>query len=160
MAHNVKMNVEFKKLADQMPALFERLNSKPPRTIDNLEDIPKKGKGIYVFHEKGKPLYVGRSNRLKDRLLEHGQEGSKPNSASFAFILTRKKLGFPPNTKRKQVEQHQNFEDTFLGEKKRVRKMKICVVQIADDKDQLKQALFEIYAAVALNTPYNDFSTH
>ena len=35
--------------------------------------------------------------------------------------------------------------------------MKIRVVQI---DDQVTQALFEIYAALALETKYNDFRTH
>ena len=32
-------------------------------------------------------MYVGRSDRLADRLLEHGQPANGPESATFAFNL-------------------------------------------------------------------------
>jgi hypothetical protein len=33
-------------------------------------------------------------------------------------------------------------------------------IRFTEEPDQIKQALLEIYCAVALATPYNDFSTH
>ncbi len=35
--------------------------------------------------------------------------------------------------------------------------MQVQVVEITDDYEQ---AMFEIYAAYVLNTPYNEFGTH
>ncbi len=32
--------------------------------------------------------------------------------------------------------------------------------KVIEIEDQITQALFEIYAALILNTKYNDFSTH
>ena len=47
-------------------------------------------KGIYVFYESGKPLYVGRSDRMRGSILEHGRPSSLHNSATFAFLLAMK----------------------------------------------------------------------
>jgi hypothetical protein len=33
-------------------------------------------------------------------------------------------------------------------------------IRFVEENDPLRQALLEIYAAVALCTPYNDFETH
>jgi hypothetical protein len=49
------------------------------------------------------------------------------------------------------------FADAFDAAKKRIRGMEYRYVEEAD---QSRQALLEIYCAVALATPYNDFSTH
>jgi hypothetical protein len=153
---NVEKRVTFNKLAKQMPKLLKRLKAEPIRTRGNLKDIPEKG--VYVFYEKGKPLYVGRSNRLKKRLLEHGQEGCKPNSAPFAFNLAggKRKLD-KKGTARKNWRQVPGLDKAFVQAKKRVREMKIRVVRI---DNQAKQALFEIYAILELKTAkYNDFTT-
>lgn len=153
------MNVTFKELADQMPGLLKSLESQPFRTMENLVDIPKQG--IYVLYENDKPLYVGRSNRLKARLREHYQESSTHTSATFAFNLAKEEMelsqGIPVRITRKELEQDPVFDTTFSKARKRVSKMKIRVVQV---DNQVTQALFEIYAALALKAPYNKFSTH
>jgi hypothetical protein len=33
-------------------------------------------------------------------------------------------------------------------------------IRFVEEPDTIRQALLEIYCAVALNTPYNDFATH
>ena len=142
----IKMNETFKKLIEEMPGLLQSLESKPFQTRDNLVGIP--AKGVYVFYENNKALYVGRSNRLKERIQEHSRPSSKKNSATFAFKIAGK---------RKELEQISGFNRGFVKAKKRVSKMNIRFVQI---DDQNKQALFEIYAALALETSYNDFKTH
>jgi hypothetical protein len=49
------------------------------------------------------------------------------------------------------------FAAAFIAAKKRIRAMEYRYVE---EKDQNRQALLEIYCAVALSTPYNDFGTH
>jgi hypothetical protein len=49
------------------------------------------------------------------------------------------------------------FVEGFKSAKKRLNQMQIRLVE---EPDQVRQALLEIYCAVALQTPYNDFSTH
>ena len=45
----------------------------------------------------------------------------------------------------------------FEQAKDRIRQM---YVRYVEESDPIRQCLLEIYAAVALDTPYNDFSTH
>jgi hypothetical protein len=49
------------------------------------------------------------------------------------------------------------FAAAFAAAKQRIRGMEYRYVEEAD---QNRQALLEIYCAVVLATPYNDFGTH
>ena len=151
------MNMNFNELVVKMPGLLQSLKSQPFRTRENLVGIPERG--VYVFYESDKALYVGRSNRLKARLQEHSRLSSTHNSATFAFNLAKKihAKEIPPDVTLKELEQASDFDKAFFEAKNHVAQMKIRVIQI---DDQVTQALFEIYAALALNAPYNDFSTH
>ena len=66
-------------------------------------------------------------------------------------------LGQKTRVPRKELEKAPGFDKAFWEARKRVSEMKIRVVQI---DDQVTQALFEIYVALALEATYNDFSTH
>ena len=126
----MKMNESFKKLIEEMPGLLQSLESKPFRTRDNLVGIPEQG--VYVFYENNKALYVGRSNRLKERIQEHSRPSSKKNSATFAFniAIAGKEMARYRDITRKELEQISGFNRGFVKAKKRVSKMKIRVVQI------------------------------
>ena len=58
---------------------------------------------------------------------------------------------------RREKEKAPGFDRAFFEAKKRVAAMKIRVIGV---EDQIEQALFEIYAHLALKTKYNDFGTH
>ena len=49
------------------------------------------------------------------------------------------------------------FVQAFMQAKERIRKMDLRFVE---ESDQTRQVLLEIYCAVALKAPYNDFNTH
>jgi len=49
------------------------------------------------------------------------------------------------------------FVEVFEAAKERVRKMEFRAVA---ESDQTRQALLEIYCAITLKTPHNDFGTH
>jgi hypothetical protein len=49
------------------------------------------------------------------------------------------------------------FRELFWQAKARVSRMTVRVVEIADP---IEQTVFEVYAALALGTRYNDFETH
>ena len=127
--------------------------------MDNLGQIPQKG--VYVFYENGKPLYVGRSNTVKKRLKQHSYESSKHYSAQFAYKLAnemyKEKSGSTERVTRKDREQTLRNEGFMPNAITRIKQMDILVVEI---EDQPKQALFELYAVVALKPKYNDLSTH
>ena len=152
------MDIEFKKLIEQMPQLLSNLKKKKPLEMNNLDGIPTHG--VYVFYEKNKPIYVGRSNRLKSRIREHYRESSTHDSATFAFNLAKEEMGINQRTPitRKELEKAPGFDRAFYEARLRVKEMEVRVVQI---DDQATQALFEIYAVLALKTRrYNNFRTH
>ncbi len=153
----MKINEQFSGLVEQMPGLLQSLESQRFRTVEDLADIPKQG--VYAYYEGNKALYVGRSNRLRERLREHCGDGSTHTSATFAFNIAKEEWGpSADDVTRKKLEEDPGFNKVFSEARKRVREMKIRVVQI---DDQITQALFEINAALALETTqYNKFDTH
>ncbi len=58
---------------------------------------------------------------------------------------------------RQSLERDLKFRAAFRRAKARVRRMDIRFVQ---ERDPTRQALLELYVAIALGTPYNDFDTH
>lgn len=151
---------QFNEMIQTLPVLLSKLQSSPTIDRENLQGIPICG--IYVFYENQEPIYVGRSDRLKQRLLEHGQPSSVPNSATFAFNLAKDKAetkGFDnPVFTRATVQIIPEHRDLFLEAKRRVAAMKLRVVEVVGSVDQ---TVFEVYAALALKTTrYNSFENH
>ena len=153
------MSKKFDQTIAKMPKLLKELESKPFLTRDKLADIPHKG--VYVFYQKNRPFYVGRSNNLKQRIQQHGRPSSRHNSASFAFTVAKEMMEsnekIPEFITRKELEEAPGFDKAFYAARLTVAKMQIRAVEIPD---QIEQAIFEIYAHLTLNTRYNDFSTH
>lgn len=152
------MTKEFDQIVAEMPHLRLRLQEAELLSRDDLHGIPQRG--VYVLYEDGKPIYVGRSNRLRDRLLQHSRQSSTHNSATFAFNLAKERAarrGIDTSQARNQLERDPVFKDLFTQAKKRVSLMRIRTVQI---ENSVTQTLFEVYAALALKTPHNDFDTH
>jgi len=153
------MQDKFSEYIRRMPILLNEIKVTPLLNRNELEGIPKSG--IYVFYREGKPLYVGRSNRLKGRIQEHGRPSSDHYSATLAFRMAKEEMArlhdIPKDITRKELEEAPGFGMLFFNARLRVAQMKIRVIGI---NDQVTQALFEIYAALALNTEYNDFGTH
>ena len=130
---------------------------------------PSETAGIYCFYENGKPLYVGRTGNLRERVLEHRQQGNGHNIASFAFNIA--KIDFSEEFKRKypnkdidkfgrkKLSKDPDFNAKFTAAKARVRKMSVRFVEI---HDSIEQTIFEVYAHMELGTPeeFNNFDTH
>jgi hypothetical protein len=155
----VDVDHSFKRLVNQLPSLLESLDKSPLRPWHNLGILPSKG--IYVFYENRRPIYVGRTNLLKNRIAEHGRPSSMHNSAPFAFNLARasgREKGIDLKMSRSKLEQSPAFATLFSEAKERVTKM---LVQVIEVDDPVIQTLFEVYASLALKTTeYNDFDTH
>lgn len=120
--------------------------------------------GIYVLSENGRNLYVGRSNNIRRRLGRHCNPGATHRMAAFAFRLAREATGrleatYAPGAggTRDELMLDTNFVTAFNAAKARIRAMEFRFVEEADPT---RQALLEIYIAVTLETPYNDFDTH
>ena len=154
-------------VADRLPVLLKQLKGSNFIVRDRqgrLSMIPPKG--IYVFYKTGKPLYVGRFDRMRERLLEHGRPSSTHNSATFAFLLAMemaKCAGIDrAGIARDDLQIADEFKPLYDQAKERVRDMQIKVVGI---DDAIEQSVFEVYAALHLKTTrayggYNDFENH
>nr|BAM62444.1 putative integron gene cassette protein [uncultured microorganism] len=155
------MNNRFKKLLDELEPSFQRMKAMKSVDITDLpKDIPSTG--IYALFENGKPLYVGRSNRMRSRLQEHCRPSSNHNTAPFAFRLAREHTGninptYSSKGSRAMLEKDPAFKKSFDQAKKRVRAMKVKYVS---EKDPLRQYLLEIYIALSIKARHNDFDTH
>ena len=113
--------------------------------------------GIYVLYENGEPMYVGRSDKLADRLLSHGRPSSGSESATFAFNLARAECPSFATMSRRHLLRNEGFRQRFDSAKERVRRMEVRVVGLADP---IEQTIFEVYAHMKLDTPFNSFENH
>ena len=120
-------------------------------------------KGVYLLSEGEKHLYVGRSNDIKKRIGRHSRPGATHRMAAFAFRLAREVTGNlkatykKGNGSRSALMEDEKFVAAFDAAKARIRKMNLRFVE---ENDPVRQALLEIYVAVVLNTPYNNFDNH
>ena len=147
------MSPEFRQAVEKLQSKFELLCGAPPYVAGG--SLPKEG--VYLFCENGEPLYVGRSDNIPQRRRQHTQSGSRPNQAAFASLLARAETKRPIDY-RKGARERLLADDVFMGSfsdaKKRIAKMEFRAVA---ESDPFKQALLEIYCAITLKTPYNDF---
>jgi hypothetical protein len=155
------MHGAFKKQLSRLEPKRSQLMSMIPTTRDTLpKGMPVKG--IYLFSEAGRHLYVGRSNTLRRRIGRHCRESARVNMASFAFRLAKEQCGIGPATYRKgygraDVVLRDDVAKAFVAAKRRIRAMEIRFVA---EEDPMTQMLLEAYVAVVHNTPYNDFDNH
>lgn len=123
---------------------------------------PKPMQGVYLFSEGDRHLYVGRSNNIPKRYAGHTGQSATHLSAAFAMLLARAETGRKadykkgPNT-RKELMLDPVFRPSFDAAKARIRAMEFRAVE---ETDQTRQTLLEVYCAIALATPHNDFGTH
>ncbi len=155
------MNEKFRQFVEFLEPSYQRLMRMEPVSVLSLPgDVPRSG--IYLFSEEGAHLYVGRTNRLRQRLQEHCRPSSTHNSATFAFRLAREATGqiqasYREEGSRSVLEQQPAFQEAFATAKNRVSQMQ---VRFVGEPEPMRQALLEIYVSVCLGTPYNDFDNH
>jgi hypothetical protein len=154
------MHETFRAHVEALHPSFERLIAMTPVTVASLPSVMPE-RGVYVFSEGATHLYAGRSNRLRPRLREHGRPSSGHNTAPFAFQLARQETKtvatYRPTGSRSELEADPVFAAAFADAKRRVRAMDIRFV---GEADPVRQALLEMYVAVALGTRFNDFNNH
>lgn len=160
------MNEKFRQHIESLHPLFERLRNSTPFQFASLQNVfpanilPKAG--IYLFSDGEHHLYVGRTNNIRKRLQQHCRPGSSHNSAPFAFRLAREARKVPQATytihgARAHLLQDPDFALAFTDAKARLCTMDIRIVE---ESNPHRQALLEMYVAVALDAPYNDFDNH
>ena len=156
------MDATFARAVESLHGSFEQLLEMPPAGHGRLPaNMPLQG--VYLFSEDGRHLYTGRSSRLRRRFGQHCSPGSQHNQAVFAFRLARESTGMivPAYISREGsrvgLSRDTAFIEAFSAAKARIRAMEYrCVAEA----DQTRQALLELYCAIALCCPYNDFNTH
>lgn len=155
------MRDSFEKYVNDLEPFFQRLVGMAPVTIGQLKP-PLPERCVYLFSESGLPLYVGRTNHLSKRVKQHSAAWAQHNQAVFAFRLARHETGkvlpgYTKETARATLLSDPVFSAAFVHAKERIRSMQLRFVPV---DDPLRQALLEIYVAVVLETPHNDFETH
>lgn len=155
------MNEQFRQHIESLHPSFELLRSSVPFQFASLPKILPKA-GVYLFSDGEHHLYVGRTNSIRKRLQQHCRPGSSHNSASFAFLLAREARKVPQATykthgSRAHLLQDHDFALAFTAAKARLRTMNIRVVE---ESNPHRQALLEMYVAVALAAQYNGFDNH
>ena len=155
------MNPKFGNLTGVLEQRLQALLAMPPvRSCSFPRHIPKRG--VYLFSEGADHLYTGRSNGMRTRLRNHCRPKGGHNVATFAFRMARKLTGQLKATYKAQGSRihllaSPVFSTAFTNAKDRIRNMDIRFVQ---EDDAVTQALLEIYVAVVLETPFNDFENH
>lgn len=156
------MDEKFRQFIESLDSSFQKLMTMAPVKVANLPtDMPDAG--IYLFSEGEKHLYVGRTNTMRERLQNHCRPSSRHGSATFAFRLARELTGNLVAIYKQGVGSRQylgndpDFKNVFTCQKERIRNMNVRYVS---ESDPTRQALLEMYVAVSLATPYNDFDNH
>ena len=157
------MDARFGALVDQLHPAFEKLVGRKPVNNGSIPDFGSALRGIYLFTEAGRHLYVGRSNRLLARYKNHWMPKKTEREAAFAFRLAREMTGQLKATyktgegSRKHLATDEKFSQAFTSAKERIKAMDYRWVE---ETNPTCQCLLEIYASVVLQTPYNDFDNH
>jgi hypothetical protein len=156
------MHPVFREHVDSLQPSFERLLEATPFRFDELREQRLPERGIYLFTEADVHLYVGRSDGIAKRLRHHCAPGATHLQAAFAFRLAREATGqlkasYKPEGSRAHLMTQEAFKTEFDAQKARLRRMHIRVVQ---EDHPIRQALLEMYAALALASRYNEFGNH
>jgi predicted GIY-YIG superfamily endonuclease len=155
------MNDHFAAVIRSLEPSFQRLIAMHPVKPSSMPPTTPKA-GIYLLSEGNHHLYVGRTRDIKGRIGRHCKPGATHRMAAFAFRLAREATGnltatYKQEGSRSALMDDPPFRKAFDEGKKRIREMDLRFVQ---EDDPVRQAVLEIYVAVALQTPYNDFDTH
>lgn len=155
------MNPKFAEIIELLEPTFKNLIQMQPVSAERLpRTMPMKG--IYLFSEGDKHLYVGRSNNIRRRIGLHCRPGSQHNQATFAFRMARHQTGRTDATyttagSRSEMVKEAVFGSAFVASKAHIRSLELRFVE---ECDPTRQALLEIYTATVLETPFNDFENH
>ena len=110
----------------------------------------------------GQHLYVGRTNGIRRRLQNHCRRSGTHYTATFAFRIARQTTGQMKAPYAKAGSRDQLSEDPVFGSEFERAKQRVSTMDIrfVEETDAVRQALLEIYVALALETKFNDFDNH
>lgn len=146
----------------KMDALFAELLAKFEAAPTVKKDkLPIHG-GIYVFYDKGRAIYVGRANNIRNRIQWHTRKSSGSESATFAFNLAKMefvKEDAMSKLRRAELMAISEFLEIFDKHKLNLSNCEIKCIEIEND---VLQTMFEPYLALKLGTypKNNTFENH
>lgn len=158
-----RIDERFHGLIAGLPQKLEQLLQMEPVSIPSLPARPLvPSSGIYLLTERDEHLYVGRSRRIRTRLIDHTRPSAGHNMATFAFLLARHATGsltasYRPEGSRLAMLREPTFAEAFGAAKQRVNQMQ---VRFVEECHPVRQCLLEVYVATALQAKYNDFDSH
>ena len=121
------------------------------RGLDRKDDFA----GCYVFLEQDRPIYVGISRSIIQRLLQH-VKGRTQYSASLAYRIASWRR--PHDLTRKAAMEIPAFRKEFEKARDYLKSLYVAFIEIDND---LELYLFEAYCAMELDTSeWNTFCTH
>jgi hypothetical protein len=165
-------NRDWAKVEAKLPGYLEALLDSEVFGRGPGREPPPREHGVYLFTEAGRHLYVGRCglteravkkgrghSNFRTRLAGHTRPSSAHNQATFAWRLAVEAVegqfeGLP--TTRAELQLDSRFRREFVRQKERVAAMEFQVATIADN---FESYIFEPYAALMLDTPYNSWAT-
>lgn len=121
---------------------------------------PPRQPGVYLFAAGPNVMHVGRTRNLQARRRDQTSPSGDRFVATFPFLLARHRAAEVHDdlpTARDALAADARFVPFFIDAKADVRGMDFRCVVI---EDAATQALFEIFASVALRSPYNFWETH
>jgi hypothetical protein len=111
--------------------------------------------GCYVFLDKGNPVYVGISQLVLHRMIQHVR-GNTHFDASLAYLMASKRL--PHKMRRKEAMNDAAFRSAFEAERNRLRSFDVAFIPISCPVELYG---FELYCSMKLDTDqWNTFKTH
>ncbi len=152
------MNKRFADLAAVLEVKWQALLTMAPAVAAQVPNDTPVG-GVYLFSENGIHLYAGRTKRrIATRIRYHF---SQAPDCPFAWLLAREATGrratYKADGSRKALLTEAVFRVEYKRAKDRIRTMYVRYVR---EPDPLRQALLEIYVAIAAEAKYNNFDTH
>ena len=150
------MDAKFTEIVGQMEPLLDQLLRGTAYRGDTLQNLHVRH-GIYGFFEGEMPMYVGRvgptsKQPMRTRIRQH--RNGHPRTAPLPTWMVRRHLGQNDITAQQIAVDYRSIFDQM---QERVREMEVRVIEV---EDCTIQAVFEIYSALVLQTPFNDFCTH
>lgn len=111
--------------------------------------------GLYVFLEADRPIYVGISRHVLARLRQH-LTGDDHFLATLVYSMAYAKWG--RTARRSELMKNAGFMKQFRAMRDELRGCKVAFIEI---DDPVTMYLFEVYAAMKLDTgQWNEFKTH
>ena len=142
------MNNDFKQAVDSLHPKCEALLAMKPVTLAALpRPMPKRR--VYLFSE-------GDRTRLR------GHVRDSHNPATLAFLMARIQTGklqpsYKPRGSRADLLRNREFRAAFDNARQMIRQMDIRYIE---EEDPVRQALLEIYVALASRAEHNSFDNH